>query len=88
MEHRDFALGRVVPTSMWATVLMVLTLLQAAGGWAGEVSAVGLSPVLDDNIVGARKAALEEAKRAAVEQGLGSNVESERYDLLKHQGAH
>ena len=43
---------------------------------AGEVTAVGLAPILEDNVPAARKAALEEAKRAAVEQALGSYVES------------
>ncbi len=48
----------------------------AAPVLAGEVTAAGMAPILDSDVLGARKAALEEAKRAAVEQALGSYVES------------
>ena len=55
---------------------LVSLLLGTQGSWGADVVAAGLAPVVDGNLVAARKAALEEAKRAAVEQALGSYVES------------
>lgn len=43
---------------------------------AGQIAAAGIAPIIEQEIVQARRAALEEAKRSAVEQVLGSYVES------------
>ena len=43
---------------------------------AGTVTATGVAPILDQQVAEARKVALDEAKRAAVEQALGTYVES------------
>jgi hypothetical protein len=54
-----------------------LGLLLAAGfASAVEVTTAGMAPVIDGKVPAARKAALEESKRAAVEQVLGSYLES------------
>lgn len=55
---------------------LISLFLGIQGTWGAEVAAAGLAPVIDGNLVAARKAALEEAKRSAVEQALGSYVES------------
>jgi hypothetical protein len=59
-----------------ACTLLLILMCGITEGNASEVTAAGVAPVIGQNIAQARKAALEEAKRSAVEQVLGSYVES------------
>ena len=56
--------------------ILLALMIGISEGEAGEVAATGVAPILENNLVAARTAALEAAKRSAVEQALGSYIES------------
>ncbi|MFT5484853.1 MAG: hypothetical protein ACI9GW_003521 [Halieaceae bacterium] len=66
--------GKVYMRILIAAIVSLLFIVGSVR--AGEIAAVGIAPIIDNKVVQARKAALEEAKRSAVEQVLGSYVES------------
>ena len=55
-------------------LFFVLALFNPAHG--EEVEATGFAPIVEGNTIGARRVALEDAKKSAVEQILGSFIES------------
>lgn len=73
--HGQVSIGGVLRMRVIVGALLSLLFI-VTPAQADQVAAAGVAPVIDKKIVQARKAALEEAKRSAVEQVLGSYVES------------
>lgn len=73
--HGRVAVGGLVTMRIVLGVIAAL-IISSTPSYAGQISATGVAPIIDQKVIQARKAALEEAKRAAVEQVLGSYVES------------
>ena len=74
-KHQDVLPSGTVPMRFVCTVILLFG-LGIACAHAGTVTATGVAPILDQQVAEARKVALDEAKRAAVEQALGTYVES------------
>jgi hypothetical protein len=60
----------------WVILCTLLGVFITGAAEAIEVEATGIAPIIEQNVAKARRAALEEAKRGAVEQALGSYIES------------